>query len=71
MPKYREATVGRFSSWLKECPTNRIGVHFVARTVEKAGFMAMQLARRQALPIILIGSPEPDDQRRPISGGAL
>ena len=32
MPKYPEATVGRFSSWLGERPTNRIGVHFVART---------------------------------------
>ena len=32
MPKYPEAMVGSFSSWLGELPTNRIGVHFVGRT---------------------------------------
>ena len=32
MPKYREAMVGSFLSWLGELPTNRIGVHFVGRT---------------------------------------
>ena len=32
MPKYPEAIVGSFSSWLGELPTNRIGVHFVGRT---------------------------------------
>ncbi len=35
MPKYREETVGRFSFWLGERPTNRIGAHFVARTLSR------------------------------------
>ena len=42
-------------------------------TVEKAGFMAMQLARRQALPIIShhVGSSETVDKSGPLPCGAL
>jgi hypothetical protein len=65
MPKYPEATVGRFSSWRGERPTNRIGGALRRTdTVEKAGFMAMQLARCQALPIILITSDLPKRSTR-------